>query len=1095
MDVDQHLPLLGNNADVENELLSENHDVDDTAALIESTSAPDHNDLSFYQYFIRLCARTPICFKVFYFLFVQCGHWLRGESVMQPDNSRLRRTVIVQNILRGSDFFIGNIATPIFLALLIRDFVTYVLEPENRYGTIPWDILAGTATNQATWTGDRGFDVVTETNFYLTPVIIFGSWLSTIILYGLCNRSWYPFYFSNDLPLDVATVNPRSWCSSADRAMGLGQAETVLLWQSPSHELMPTLNDDAPENSEPTTSLSVIQRRQLLEKIINKVRVGSLSALPALSALAAITVNFSGDVHDAVENYFVRQSALAALNNAGRWKKLRPLALSHYLKANYLLWSLGQSKKIAAHLIFWMIPLLTFYVKVRFVEGLVFKLIQVWHFFAEQAACLDEGKRWLFMDVTDQYACSFCGDWDFIYYRDQFNAQKCLAGLFAQVTNPQVLANYLNHFPKTQLAALDLSAQDFSVWSTAAWSNLLSSLSHVLIPPLHLLNLSSTSSLPTVWLNTTIVDQLAAFIAQFQVQQLDLANQLMGATLFDQLLAHLPSHFFTMLNVSNNALGDLGAQLLQNHSDCFRQLTALNLDDNAVTDEGVQYVATTFTNSSLSQFSLQNNAFSDVGMQALCTLMRSLLFLRQVDFSGNLFTSLGAQALGAVLPYTTLIALRLSGMNMDDMLLAELIGSINQTSVNTLDFSDNDLTGSGLLLLIQRLQHSLVHTIWLANNDLSTHLNLSECLRKIAYTSIQFLDLSNTGLTAAHINATESLWARTDIRYLNLAQNALTDSGALLLQQALHGWNLIALSLANTEITQQGALALIDALPFSLRTLDLSHNFLSPQVLYRLVQNFLDSTLGIIDLNLEATFIDSDSVQRLASILSIIKLQFLNVAKNILTNSALIHLATHLINQIPQLSTIVDRLITRNEKRALAEAVSKTVLQQLRMDYTQISDDGVRAICRVLPATNFSITDLFLQGNSIDPDQVNIDSCYIAENTDASNHFIPFMRRRALGDGEPNTSFLNSLLNYFFNEDSAQSLNFMSLLPILLLCATMLLLGYTYFCSRSKKSNLVTQESAPPSFWSKINGLHSSTADVTEADAPFYFPHSSAEIL
>ena len=559
----------------------------------------------------------------------------------------------------------------------------------------------------------------------------------------------------------------------------------------------------------------------------------------------------------------------------------------------------------------------------------------------------------------------------------------------------------------------------------------------------------------------------------------------MGAVLFDQLLAHLPSHFFTLLNVSNNALGDLGAQLFQNYSESVGQLTVLNIDGNGLTDVGVQYIATTFTNSSLSEISVQDNAFSDVGMQALCALMSSLLFLRRVDFSGNTLMSLGARALGAVLPHTMLVALRLSNVDMDDMLLAEVAHALNQTNVQTLDFSNNDLTGPGLLLLTKYLQYSMVYTLLLSGNNLYIDLNFPACLKNMLNTSINYLDLSNTGLTAAHLDATQSLWPRTDVRYLNLAHNALTDAGAALLQEALHGWELIALFLANTAITHQGALALIDVLPASLRTLDLSYNLLSPQVLYQLVQNFLNHTVGIIDLNLEATSIDSDSVQRLASILPTITLQILNVAKNILDGNALTQLATHLINQIPQLSTIANRLITRDEKRALAESVSTTCLQQLRMDYAQISDYGARAICRVLPSTNFSIVDLYLQGNSIDPTQVNIDSCYISDNTDASNRFVSLIQRRDLSDVGVDSSFFNSMLNYFFHENSSL---------MVLLCAMMLLLlvGYAYTCLRSKKPNSVTQESVPPSFWSKINCLRSS--DVEEY-ALLYSPRPSTTDL
>ncbi|XP_053936914.1 MHC class II transactivator isoform X1 [Cuculus canorus] len=114
-----------------------------------------------------------------------------------------------------------------------------------------------------------------------------------------------------------------------------------------------------------------------------------------------------------------------------------------------------------------------------------------------------------------------------------------------------------------------------------------------------------------------------------------------------EILAAFPSLQHLDLDaLSENGIGDEGAESLSEVFPTLTSLETLNLSQNKITDVGAEKLATALPSlSSLKTLSLYNNSICDIGAENLAKVLPAMASLRVLDIQYNKITGVGAQQL------------------------------------------------------------------------------------------------------------------------------------------------------------------------------------------------------------------------------------------------------------------------------------------------------------------------------------------------------------------------------------------------------------------------------------------------------------------
>ena len=410
-----------------------------------------------------------------------------------------------------------------------------------------------------------------------------------------------------------------------------------------------------------------------------------------------------------------------------------------------------------------------------------------------------------------------------------------------------------------------------------------------------------------------------------------------------------------MINLSGNKIGYLGCKEIREFlvfstsvSDGNCKLSSLNLSQNKLTDEGVEYLAEALkeSNCKLKSLNLWTNNVTDKGVKCLAeTLKDSNCKLNSLCVSKNGITDKGAKCLAEALKHSN-------------------------CKLNSLNLWQNNVTDEGVKYLAHALKDSNCkqYSLNLAENN-STDEG-AKCLAEAIKDSnckLTSLDLSGNDVTDEGVKyLAEALkYCNSKLNSLSgLADNELTDEGVKYLAKALKDSNckLNSLTLVSTKLTDGGVKYLAEALK--------------------------DSNCKLNNLRLVSTKLFDGGVKYLAEALkhSNCKLNSLILVKNKPgADEGVKYLAEALKDSNCKLNifTLIDSELTDEGAKCLAEALkhSNCKLHSLSLWKNNITDEGTEYLAEALKHSNCKLKRLNLDDNNFTDEGVK----YLAEALKDSN--------------------------------------------------------------------------------------------------------------
>ena len=409
-----------------------------------------------------------------------------------------------------------------------------------------------------------------------------------------------------------------------------------------------------------------------------------------------------------------------------------------------------------------------------------------------------------------------------------------------------------------------------------------------------------------------------------------------------------------MIDLGYNKIGCLGCKeiseflvfLFTSVGDGNCKLSSLYLDDNNVTDEGVEYLAKALKDSvcKLNRLKLLANNVTDKGAECLAeALKHSNCKLNSLNLSRNNVTDKGAECLAEALKHSNckLNSLNLSRNNVTDKgaeCLAEALKHSN-CKLNSLGLWINNVTNKGVQCLTEALKHS---------NCKLNSLNLS---------------INNVTDKGAECLAEALKHSNCKLNSLSLSINNVIDKGAECLAEALKNsnCNLNSLDLWESNVTDKGVECLAEALKHSnckLNSLNLSRNNVTDKGAECLAEALKHSNCKLNSLNLWQNNVTDKGVECLAEALkhSNCKLNSLDFSQNNVTDKGVECLAEALKHSNCKLNSLklLANNVTDKGAECLAEASkhSHCKLNSLDLGLNKLTDEGIKSWAEALKHSN-----------------------------------------------------------------------------------------------------------------------------------------------
>lgn len=954
-----------------------------------------------YAGFTRWFARDPLFKKLVTWPFLcseidsNAKFWKYTTHLPVQSESTLRHVLYITSFLEGASWAVNKLWLGVMTGLLIHDFVEYYAHPSNRYDNTWQKILLGLSRNEVTLSCNFGSYLLTDYKYWLFISLLMGAPLVTAIGNVIPRIFWH----KSLLPQNDSTIE------SMELYKNLSNESTY--WQSTFGFLFPfsTLRlamDRATFAILQDGRLPDSARAILNDEIIHiaQSHPGFFVQLHALNKLAAIADNYAiekvsrldGDVLKPLIE--MREKAMEFLRNAARTSSSSVVldsddealnqnsnytlgSLSQYMYANYLVWSLGQNKKIGWNAFFWLTTLIfklaAIYASVRIVEAFVFKIMGAWQYVADRDLCRSQGMVWGYIPEWADYYCSHCGDWPFVYVNDRFSQQSCLDGLLAF---SQVPAFVLDHIPRlSNVTTIDFSQQFLSNWTLPQWENFLTYFER--LPFLQSFNLSQAIYNP-YFVDDGRIAALIAFISKVPTAQLILNNLGMGVAsvtpLLEGLVNQTSSETLNSLVLSGNPIGDGGANLLSSLLPAF-SFGGLILSNVGMSDYGVSQVISALPQArSVTVLDISNNLAGPQTIQTLTAVLQQNPSLQTLIISNNDLSQVDMEPFWQAVCNSSLTRFVAANTNLNDGQLLAAQPYLSRMPIRQYDFSYNPLTDYSVSPFFAGLENTLVEGVDLGYTSITdeTYDTISTSVNQ---TAIHDLGLAGTNPSPdAFVQVARAL-PSSQVNRIDLSNNFLGDESTTVFAKTLEtpGNPLQTIILTNNEITDESGVVLAEsATQGNATTIILSDNPISGPTAQAFAKGLPHSS--VTTLVLSGCNIDGPGADALIAAKNS-PVENLDISNNPITNIGAVNGAQHLITPIPHEDTLGDTEISLDQARAVHAARPNTNLQQINAANTQLNATGAVAWCR---SWKSSRRNLQLEPNSfVNLNSVNLQNCQI----------------------------------------------------------------------------------------------------------------------
>lgn len=913
--------------------------------------------------------------------------WLVGEGIPLTTWSKIRLANKIKNFIDASGFVLLDVGTTKMALLLLHDWLSFGLLPDERCGNSFLSIFTGTANNQISWSYHFGSDVIHEA--------VFWNWLGIVLIPSLVglgsvflrNKQLSILDTQQVMPnietalhyLDNESLTFKDACSSlwptSRVSTILAQVKCMLLW-------------DGRRDNDQQLLISLHFKKALVGNLIELMESNYfLIRYRAMRLLTQIAASFHPNnldrfIEDPIHKQGLaelRETILEALrkepiNDATTQQTLRMLeaACDHDEMENaallddpqrggmarYFRWTLGDDTRPLTQL-FWIPTLLIatykFYSVSLYLELIVKKLIDITYYFYDKSSCENNGNFFKFLTQSERYECIAC-DWPFVSYQNSFSAQTCLENLFQQKMTPSELRHYLSELPAVRgITQVDLTRYDWSNWPVLDWEKLLLALEPMLVPSLELFNISGSTESINLAPTQQHIQALVQLFTRITMSQFDMSHYHLTDELFPMLLDSLTNQSMNGLYLQDTNMTDSSASYLSEFiANSGFNLTNLYLADNQIGDRGITQISQIVSNSSLQMLNVAHNLFSDLGLQQLGLGIQSS-DLQSLDLSGQSFSAYGLSLFNEALKYySSLRYLSLNNIGLSNEHISAL-----QSCLENLEFLDisNNLLGSKAIQSILHTCNQNLKTLISHNNDLGDETGrlLAE---ELALSSLEYLDLSNNYLGSGFndlLRATPNsqllslICENCDLKDADVTELGLIFSNDTLLLQSLN--------LNKNKISNQTLFNCLEGLPkSSLRELHLNNNEVScsEESAPVLAQSLAKANLTTVDLSNNR--LDSHFFNELAPLLAQSSLQQLSLSGNKLEAGALKHFSAGLVQLPCHTQDLNAPKLSRQEKRVFYPMKPNTALNRLELIKTDTDNATLRGFCRVsssLPNVQF----------------------------------------------------------------------------------------------------------------------------------------------
>ena len=460
---------------------------------------------------------------------------------------------------------------------------------------------------------------------------------------------------------------------------------------------------------------------------------------------------------------------------------------------------------------------------------------------------------------------------------------------------------------------------------------------------------------------------LQALKENSNLQLLDLNdNKVTGEAADDLAIVIKNNSNLEQLGLANNDLKTSSILILQALKE-ISKLKVLNLNDNNITDQAAEDLASVIkNNSNLERLHLANNDLRKSSILILQALKENSN-LQLLDLYGNKVTGEAAEDLASVIKNNSnLEQLGLANNDLKTSSILILQALKENSNLQRLDLNGNKVTGEAAEDLASVIKNnSNLEQLGLANNDLKTSSVLVlQALKEIS--KLKDLNLNGNNITG---EAAEDLASviknNSNLEQLYLANNNLRTSSILILQALKENSNLQLLDLNDNKVTGEAAedLASVIKNNSNLEQLYLANNNLRTSSV--LILQAMKENCKLKTLNLNGNNMTGEAAEDLASVIkNNSNLERLHLANNDLRKSSILILQALKENSNLQLLVLNGNKVTGEAAEDLASVIkNNSNLEQLGLANNDLKTSSVLVLQALKEISK--LKDLNLNGNNI----------------------------------------------------------------------------------------------------------------------------------